>query len=112
MARRGSARDGANTKSSGTILNSFSWHEGRGQDSPSKKWPPRTTKQRPLGNQKLELKTPYSHPNPNPNPKSLLLQQGDKASRPQEHSCLCDWGENTQSTPLRLQGRRVTKCRR
>lgn len=40
-----------------------------------------------IGKSKLALKTPY------PNPKSLLLQQDDKASRPQEHSCLCDWGD-------------------
>ena len=97
MARRGSARDGAN-----------------------KKWPPTTT-QWPLGNQILNRAAARREAEANaaaaarttaPNPKALLLQQGDKASSPQEHSCLCDWGEKLQSTPLQLQGRRVTGCRR
>ena len=37
----------------------------------------------------------------------VLLQQGDEVSRPQEHSCLCDWGERPRPTTLRRQIRRA-----
>ena len=42
----------------------------------------------------------------NNSPKSLMLQRDGKRSNPQEHSCLCDWGERAQPTKLQLQGRR------